>query len=67
MLGAITPSTQLVRNNQNYMAEKEVKTPKSERQARWEAYVENYAKKNPVKHAAKKANGEFDTIPASFK
>lgn len=37
-----------------------------DRQARWEAYVANYAKKNPVKYQAKKANGEFDIVPVSF-
>lgn len=44
----------------------EKKVEKSDRQIRWEAHVERYAVKNPVKYAAKKANGEFDTIPASF-
>ncbi len=33
----------------------------------WEAFVANYAIKNPVKYAAKKARGEFDKIPATFK
>lgn len=43
------------------------KKEKSAREIRWEAYVENYIKTSPVKGAAKKARGEFDTIPASFK
>ena len=43
------------------------KGPKSDRQIRWEKYVEAYMLDNPVKGAAKKANGEFDTIPNSFK
>lgn len=42
--------------------------PKADpRQERWEAFVKRYAVLNPVKHASKKANGEFDKIPASFK
>lgn len=43
------------------------KAPKGDREARWAAYVKNYKEKNPVKGAAKEANGEFKTIPASFK
>lgn len=39
---------------------------KDARQLRWDAYVAGYAEKNPVKYAAKKANGEFDKIPDSF-
>lgn len=39
----------------------------SDREARWAAHVANYEKKNPVKFAAKKARGEFDKIPDSFK
>lgn len=41
--------------------------PKGDRQVRWEKYVAAYAVSNPVKHAAKEKNGEFATIPASFK
>lgn len=50
------------------MAKSEQKVEKKEdaRQTRWEAYVQNYAEENPVKYAAKKANGEFDKIPDSF-
>lgn len=33
----------------------------------WLKFVANYATKNPVKYAQKKANGEFDKIPANFK
>ena len=45
----------------------EIKTPKSDRQERWDKHVENYIAKNPVKGAAKKARGEFDKIPDTFK
>jgi len=41
--------------------------PKGEREARWEKFLANYAQKNPVKFASKKKNGEFDSIPDSFK
>ncbi len=43
--------------------EKKEKTP---REIRWEKFLESYAVNNPVKFASKKANGEFDHIPASF-
>lgn len=47
--------------------EKEEKTTKkSDRQARWEKHLENYALRNPVKFASKKEKGEFKEIPASF-
>jgi hypothetical protein len=51
------------------MAEKETKEVKvkSDRQLRWEKHVENYIKESPVKGQAKKARGEFDTIPDTFK
>lgn len=39
----------------------------SARQARWNKHVENYMIKSPKKGAAKKARGEFNTIPDSFK
>lgn len=60
-----------LRSNQNTMPKEvekkeDAKVEKSDRQARWEKHVANYAIKNPVKYAAKKANKEFDTIPASF-
>jgi len=38
----------------------------SAREVRWESFVANYKKTNPVKGLAKEANGEFKTIPASF-
>lgn len=41
--------------------------PKGDREKRWGAYVDNYAKANPVKFASKSANHEFDKIPESFK
>lgn len=46
----------------------EVKAPKviSEREKLWKEYVANYKTKNPVKAAAKEANGEFDVPPISF-
>ena len=54
---------------------------KGEREARWEAFLENYAIKNPVKYAQKRATtfideftglerskpDEFATIPNSFR
>lgn len=49
--------------------EKEVKVEKKEkspREVRWEKFLAGYAVQSPVKYAAKKANGEFDQIPASF-
>lgn len=49
------------------MAKENEKVEKNDARAeRWEAYVANYAEKNPVKYAAKKKNGEFDKIPDSF-
>lgn len=44
-----------------------VDAPKSEREARWNSYVENYKKENPAKWELKKKRGEFDKIPDSFK
>lgn len=57
-------------------------SPSGDRQARWEAYIENYSRTNPVKYAAKRSttytelvNGkevtkekvdEFAEIPPSF-
>lgn len=41
--------------------------PKGDREKRWQAYVADYAIKNPVKFAAKNERGEFDKVPASFK
>ena len=62
------------------MAKEETKE-KTDREKRWEAYVENYKKQNPVKYAQKRATefvdeftgatrkkaDEFATIPPSFK
>ncbi len=45
----------------------EADAPKGARELRWQKFLENYAQKNPVKFASKKANGEFDSIPDSFK
>lgn len=36
------------------------------RQAAWEKHLASYEESNPVKFAVKKANGEFDKIPANF-
>lgn len=41
--------------------------PKGDRDLRWAAYLDNYKQKNPVKYAAKKAAGQFDKVPDSFK
>lgn len=50
------------------MAKEEVKEVKKDpRQERWEKFLAGYAVKNPIKFAQKKANGEFDKIPDSFK
>lgn len=46
--------------------EKTVKTP-DERESRWLAHLAKYQAANPVKFASKKANGEFDEIPLTFK
>lgn len=40
--------------------------PDKERKARYDALIKKYAEENPVKYAAKKARGEFDSIPANF-
>ena len=55
------------------MVKKEEKIEKVEeevtdsRQSAWEAFLVKAEKANPVKFAAKKAKGEFDKIPVSFK
>lgn len=49
------------------VGDEKIVAPKGDRQARWDKYVENYRVKNPVKYASKKANGEFDEIPVSFR
>ena len=49
------------------MAKEETKkVEKTERELRWEALVEAYAKRNPVKYEIKKAEGKFDNVPDSF-
>ena len=51
----------------NTMAKEETKkVEKTERELRWEALVEAYAKRNPAKYETKKAEGKFDKIPDSF-
>lgn len=47
--------------------EVEAPAPISDREARWKKYVENYMILSPKKGAAKKARGEFDKVPDSFK
>jgi len=37
------------------------------REAKWAAHLAKYEKSNPVKFASKKAKGEFNTIPSTFK
>jgi hypothetical protein len=44
------------------MARKEEMMEKSDRQMRWEKYVENYAIKNPVKYAMKRATSYIDPL-----
>jgi hypothetical protein len=48
------------------MAETKEKKATDPRQDAWDAYVANYIASNPEKGKAKKARGEFDTIPTSF-
>lgn len=43
-----------------------VATKADPRMADYLAFLENYKKQNPVKYAAKEANGDFKDIPASF-
>ena len=43
-----------------------VETQVDERQVRWEAFLVEARKVNPVRFDAQKANKEFDTIPESF-
>ncbi|RJQ33890.1 hypothetical protein C4568_03755 [Candidatus Parcubacteria bacterium] len=44
-----------------------VSAPAGDRKARWEKFLADAEKQNPVKFAVKKANGEFDEIPESFR
>lgn len=44
-----------------------ISAPKGAREARWAKFLEDYKVLNPVKFASKKANGEFDSIPDTFK
>jgi hypothetical protein len=51
------------------MAKEEVevkKEVKSERQSRWEAFLETYKKSNPAKYESRKKEGKLDSIPESF-
>lgn len=47
--------------------EEKIETSVDPRTEAWKVFLAKYEKDNPVKFAAKKARGEFDTIPASFK
>ncbi len=58
-------STPLGRNNKITMAT-EKKAEKSDREMRWEALLESYKLRNPLKYEAKMARGEFSKIPDSF-
>lgn len=40
--------------------------PDKQRKASWDAFCKAYEEQNPVKFAAKKKAGHFDTIPDSF-
>lgn len=39
---------------------------KTDRELRWEQYLEKYKVLNPIKYESKKKNGEFENIPDSF-
>lgn len=53
-------------DNQTPPVAQEVLLPEKKRKEAWEAHLARYAEANPVKYAAKKKAGEFDTIPDSF-
>ena len=44
----------------------EKETVESDREARWEAFLESYKKQNPAKYELKKEKGDFDKIPDTF-
>lgn len=44
----------------------EAKVVKGERELRWEAHLDAYKKRNPIKFAEKEARGQFKHIPADF-
>ena len=46
---------------------KKIKEAIDPRTELWNRLVSKYEKDNPVKFSKKKANGEFDKIPATFK
>ena len=50
-------------HNKSTMAKRE---EKSERQIRWEAFLEKAREVNPERHDLQAANGEFDVIPDSW-
>ena len=45
---------------------KEDKKEKSDREKRWEKFLEDYKLQNPAKYEIKKERGEFDKIPSCF-
>ena len=53
--------------NQQHMAKDKEDKVVDDRRARFDALLEDYAKRNPEKYALKKARGEFDKIPDDFK
>lgn len=44
----------------------EKEEPKSERQVRWEAFLEAYKRSNPAKYESRLKEGKFSSIPESF-
>lgn len=45
---------------------KETKVAKSDRELRWEAFVESFKKSNPAKYEIKVKSGELSKIPENF-
>lgn len=54
-----------IKVNKKIMAEKKV-VKTSAKSLRWEKFLKDYALRNPVKFAEKKAKGEFKVIPENF-
>lgn len=54
--------------NEITMAKEKDDAPKidANRQAKWDAFLEEARKVNPVRFDAQKENGEFDVIPNDF-
>ena len=68
-LEALLPAEEAEADAEEGLKEEEIKTkPESgDREARWEAFLASYQASNPVKFASKQANGEFESIPGSFR